>query len=286
MSAVKRGALVVAAAGNDFARGNPRDYPGAYPHVLTAAATGKTDQPSSFSTGNNAVDLAAPGESIAVPHPTDPTIWKAVAGTSFSSPIVAAVGRLGVDAPPRPRRGAGRGGAPRVGARHQLAGLRRPHRLRPREPAGRADGADAAEGPAGAQRRHRPGRRRAAVRDGEHAADDAGQAQRAHQREPRPERGPGGRLPRGHPGGPHIRGDRDATTNLGVILWSPAAKTVFATDRHGAEDRAGRQRQRGQARRARRLEEHRQEARSPRISTSGSRRARARRATYTAKDAH
>jgi len=90
MSAVKRGALVVAAAGNDYARGNPRDYPGAYPHVLTAASTGKTDQPSAFSTGNAAVDLAAPGESIAVPSPTDPTVWKAVSGTSFSSPIVAA----------------------------------------------------------------------------------------------------------------------------------------------------------------------------------------------------
>ena len=90
MSAVKRGALVVAAAGNDFARGNPRDYPGAYPHVLTAAATDKTDQPASFSTGNDAVDLAAPGEAIDVPHPTDPTMWKAVSGTSFSAPIVAA----------------------------------------------------------------------------------------------------------------------------------------------------------------------------------------------------
>src|SRR5262249_52405948 len=31
MSAVKRGALVVAAAGDGHARGNPRDYPGAYP---------------------------------------------------------------------------------------------------------------------------------------------------------------------------------------------------------------------------------------------------------------
>jgi hypothetical protein len=90
ISAVKRGALVVAAAGNDYARGNPRDYPGAYPHVLTAASTGKTDQPSAFSSGSDAVDLAAPGESIAVAHPTDPTQWKAVSGTSFSSPIVAA----------------------------------------------------------------------------------------------------------------------------------------------------------------------------------------------------
>jgi hypothetical protein len=90
MSAVKRGSLVVAAAGNDYARGNPRDYPGAYPHVLTAAATNRSDQPSAFSTGNDAVDLAAPGEAINVPHPTDPTIWKAVSGTSFSSPIVAA----------------------------------------------------------------------------------------------------------------------------------------------------------------------------------------------------
>jgi hypothetical protein len=91
ISAVKRGALVVAAAGNDYLRGNPRDYPGAYAHVLTAAATGKTDGPSSFSTSNNAVDVAAPGEAINIPHPTDPAVWRAVSGTSFSSPIVAAV---------------------------------------------------------------------------------------------------------------------------------------------------------------------------------------------------
>jgi hypothetical protein len=94
ISATRRGALVVAAAGNDYARGNPREYPATLPHVLTVASTGKTDQPSAFSSASPATDLAAPGENINIGHPTDPTQWRAVSGTSFAAPIVAAAAAL------------------------------------------------------------------------------------------------------------------------------------------------------------------------------------------------
>jgi hypothetical protein len=90
IAATRHGALVVAAAGNEFRQGSPVEYPASLPHVFTVAATGPTDEPSAFSNRSNAIDLAAPGESIPVQHPTDPTVWRAVSGTSFSSPIVAA----------------------------------------------------------------------------------------------------------------------------------------------------------------------------------------------------
>jgi hypothetical protein len=88
--AIRSGALVVAAAGNEFGRGSPPQYPAGYPHVLTVGSTGKTDAPSSFSNRSTAIDLAAPGEAIPVEHPTDPALWTTVQGTSFASPIVAA----------------------------------------------------------------------------------------------------------------------------------------------------------------------------------------------------
>jgi subtilase family protein len=90
ISATRHGALVVAAAGNEFRQGSPMEYPASLPHVLTIASTGPTDAPSVFSNRSDAMDLAAPGESIPVQHPSDPTMWRAVSGTSFSSPMVAA----------------------------------------------------------------------------------------------------------------------------------------------------------------------------------------------------
>jgi hypothetical protein len=88
--AIRNGALVVAAAGNEFSRGSPPQYPASYPHVLTVGSTGKTDAPSSFSNRSTSIDLAAPGEAIPVEHPTDPAVWTTVQGTSFAAPIVAA----------------------------------------------------------------------------------------------------------------------------------------------------------------------------------------------------
>jgi subtilisin family serine protease len=90
-AAFGEGSLVVAAAGNDFADGNPLVYPASYPHVLTVAATTQQDEPAGFSSRSLAVDLAAPGQDvpIAVPLWMDPTGYERASGTSFSAPLVS-----------------------------------------------------------------------------------------------------------------------------------------------------------------------------------------------------
>lgn len=92
-SAVARGSIVVAAAGNSRGEGNPLTYPASLPHVLTVAATDERDAVTSFSSAFRAVDLAAPGDDVAaavalpfVPAGFQPYAY--VAGTSFSAPIV------------------------------------------------------------------------------------------------------------------------------------------------------------------------------------------------------
>jgi len=94
--AVSRGIIPVAAAGNEFASGNPPEFPASLPHVLTVAAINASLSASSFSNANSAVDLSAPGENImtAVPVGLDedgnPDGYMALDGTSFSAPMVAA----------------------------------------------------------------------------------------------------------------------------------------------------------------------------------------------------
>lgn len=90
------GSLVVAAAGNEFASGNPVIYPAAYPHVLSVAALNPDLTPSGFSSENTAVDVAAPGVGVPVATPVAMDIEDGVAdgitlvsGTSFAAPIVS-----------------------------------------------------------------------------------------------------------------------------------------------------------------------------------------------------
>ena len=97
LSAVKAGAVPVAAAGNEFQDGNPLEFPASLPHVITVAAVGPDDRPTGFSNESAAVDLSAPGLGIltAVPAGFDtedgnPDGYAFVDGTSFSSPMVAA----------------------------------------------------------------------------------------------------------------------------------------------------------------------------------------------------
>jgi hypothetical protein len=94
--AVGAGVLLVAAAGNEFAEGNPLEYPASLPHVVTVAAVDLNGDTSYFSNANAAIDIAAPGETIAtaVPMAEDPDGdgdgYAFLDGTSFAAPMAAA----------------------------------------------------------------------------------------------------------------------------------------------------------------------------------------------------
>jgi Subtilase family len=94
--AVARGIVPVAAAGNEFAEGNPLEFPASLPHVLTVAATRRDGTSSFFSNANAAIDLSAFGEQVmtAVPPALDsdgvPDGYQRQSGTSFAAPMVAA----------------------------------------------------------------------------------------------------------------------------------------------------------------------------------------------------
>ncbi|MDP9401457.1 MAG: S8 family serine peptidase, partial [Actinomycetota bacterium] len=93
--AAHRGAVLVAAGGNELLEGNRPAYPASYPHVVTVASVGRSGRPSAFSNENPGVDLAAPGERVlvAVPPALDPRGpadgYAQVDGTSFAAPMVA-----------------------------------------------------------------------------------------------------------------------------------------------------------------------------------------------------
>lgn len=106
--ATGRGVVLVAAAGNELAEGNPLEFPASLPHVLTVAATGPDDEPTYFSNANAAIDLSAPGENIttAIPIALDTHDgvrdgYTAMSGTSFSAPMVSAAATWVRQARPR-----------------------------------------------------------------------------------------------------------------------------------------------------------------------------------------
>lgn len=87
-AAVARGSLVVAASGNDGERGNALGFPAGLPHVLTVAATDRSNQVAVFSSSSRYVDLAAPGDDLVVASARERG-WRTGSGTSFAAPLVS-----------------------------------------------------------------------------------------------------------------------------------------------------------------------------------------------------
>jgi len=89
-NAFKKGVLLVASAGNDDT--TEPHYPAAYYNVMAVSSTNGEDLKTGHSSFGSWVDIAAPGTDIVT---TDlGNAYIATAGTSFSSPYVAAVGAL------------------------------------------------------------------------------------------------------------------------------------------------------------------------------------------------
>ncbi|SPP99478.1 Serine protease, subtilase family [Candidatus Sulfobium mesophilum] len=85
-----KGALIFAAAGNS-ANSTP-NFPASGQNVVAVSATASTDSLASFSSYGSWVDISAPGASILTT--TNGGSYGSVSGTSFSSPIAAAVAAL------------------------------------------------------------------------------------------------------------------------------------------------------------------------------------------------
>lgn len=92
---IDKGALIVAAAGND--NNEVLFYPACYPEVVSVAATNQNDQKWTSSSGSGSsygysIDISAPGNGIY--NVSDNNGYESGSGTSYAAPIVGAIAGL------------------------------------------------------------------------------------------------------------------------------------------------------------------------------------------------
>ncbi len=95
--AYEKGAIIIAAAGNNAKKGNPKAYPASCDHVISVAAVDKNEEWADFSCYNDMVDISAPGVSVYLPVGNAYSVSSSYgfkSGTSFSSPHVAAAAAI------------------------------------------------------------------------------------------------------------------------------------------------------------------------------------------------
>ena len=94
------GVLSVAAMGNEFLDGNPKEYPAAYKGVLAVGAVNEKRERAWFSNTGRHIGLVAPGSNILSTAPTQPspylgeTNYASWSGTSMATPHVTAAAAL------------------------------------------------------------------------------------------------------------------------------------------------------------------------------------------------
>jgi type VII secretion-associated serine protease mycosin len=89
-----KGAVVLAAAGNNAQTGNPTMYPAAYPEAIAVAATDTANNRASFSNYGSYVDIAAPGVNILSAWGSGDSQYAWASGTSMATPFAASVAAL------------------------------------------------------------------------------------------------------------------------------------------------------------------------------------------------